>query len=480
MRTKNKFLAAALAGTMMLLGACGGGGQSAQSQKSEPVSLTLWHYYNGAQQQSFDRLVTEFNEGEGREQGIYVDASSQGSVTDLQQSVLDAAEGKVGAPKLPSIFAAYADTAYAVDQLGLTADLAPYFTSDELAEYVDGYIAEGRFAGDDSLKIFPVAKSTEILMLNKTDWDSFAEETGADASQLSTIEGVTALAQQYYEWTDAKTPEPNDGMSFFGRDAMANYFLVGARQLGMEIFEQRGGETVLNFDKAVVRRLWDNFYVPFLKGYFGGTGRFRSDDVKVGKLLCFVGSSSGAAFFPDAVIMSDDEQRPIEVEILPAPIFADGEAVAVQQGAGMVVTSADENTERAAATFLKWFTEETRNSAFSIESGYLPVKKKANDMEFIRTSVQVDSKKIESIVSVGIETVNASELYTPRAFANGTQARAVLENSMTDAAKADRAVVQQQLQAGQTLDAATAPYLTDAYFDAWYESTEQALRKLIV
>lgn len=38
---------------------------------SNPVSLTVWHYYNGAQQSAFDELVSEFNATVGKEKGIY-------------------------------------------------------------------------------------------------------------------------------------------------------------------------------------------------------------------------------------------------------------------------------------------------------------------------------------------------------------------------------------------------------------------------
>ena len=79
---------------------------------------------------------------------------------------------------------------------------------------------------DNALKIFPTAKSTEVFMLNRTDWDTFAAATGADIGKLSTIEGVTATAKAYYEWTDSLTPEvKDDGKAFFGRDAVANYFI---------------------------------------------------------------------------------------------------------------------------------------------------------------------------------------------------------------------------------------------------------------
>ena len=83
---------------------------------------------------------------------------------------------------------------------------------------------------------------------------------------------------------------------------MANYMIVGAKQLGCEIFEVHNGKMTLHFDHDVVRKLWDNYYVPLVKGYFAANGRFRSDDVKTGALLGCVGSCASATFFPKQVM----------------------------------------------------------------------------------------------------------------------------------------------------------------------------------
>ena len=102
--------------------------------------------------------------------------------------------GKVGAQEVPDIFSAYADTAYAVDSLGRVADLGPYLTEKDRKEYIESYLSEGDFRGDGSVKIFPVAKATELLVVNDTDWRAFAEATGTSADEFATIEGVTAMA----------------------------------------------------------------------------------------------------------------------------------------------------------------------------------------------------------------------------------------------------------------------------------------------
>lgn len=104
---------------------------------------------------------------------------------------------------------------------------------------------------------------------------------------------------------------------------MANYFIIGARELGTEIFSVKDGQPALNFDKDVIRKLWDNYYVPFINGYFASSGKFRSDDIKTGNILAFVGSSAGATFFPDQVTLDDENTYPIEMQAFECPRFND-------------------------------------------------------------------------------------------------------------------------------------------------------------
>lgn len=460
-----------LAVSMMLAG-CGGAGGKSPLDAKKPVTIEVWNYYNGDQLTAFDSLVKEFNESVGKEKGIIVNSSSQGSVNDLETNVLAAIRGEVGAAEVPNIFMAYADTAYAADQMGGIVDLKQYLTEEEIAAYIDSYMKEGDFDGSGEIKIFPMAKSTEVLVLNKTDWDVFAAATGARYEDLADMEGLVKTAQSYYEWTDARTPEINgDGRALFGRDAMANYMLIGGMQLGTEIFQVSDGRMTLDFNKETVRKLWDNYYVPFVKGYFAASGRFRSDDIKTGNIIAFVGSSSGASFFPDTVSRSDQESYPIEMEVLACPGFAGGEAYAVQQGAGMVVTKGSEAEIYASVEFLKWFTADEQNILFSVQSGYLPVTRTANNKDAILGSGAQISQKMERTLPVAVDTVNRNRTYTTKAFEEGTKARNVLEYAMSDLAAQDRLVVAERLAAGQSLEEAAAEFCTDAYFDAWYEET---------
>lgn len=470
-----KKLIACLTGAALLAGTltgCAVGG----TKSSEPVTLTLWTYYSGEQLDAFNALIDTFNDTVGKEKGITVESSTQGSVNELETNVMDAAEEKVGASDMPNIFSAYADTAYKLDEMGDVVDLSDYLTDEEKEAYIDAYLKEGDFSGDGSIKIFPVAKSTELLFLNKTDWQKFADATGASESDLETVEGLVETAEKYYNWTDEQTEEPDDGKALFGRDAMANYMLVGARQLGGNLFEVENGKMKLNFDKEIVRKLWDNYYVPYVKGYFAASGRFRSDDIKTGNILAYTGSTSSATFFPKQVMTSETESHDIELEVLPAPQFADGEKWAVQQGAGMVVTKGSEEEIKASVEFLKWFTEPENNTGFSIGSGYMPVTKEATDMVEIRKSGTGLSESMDAVLTEAVETINNNELYTTPSFRGAQDSRSVLEYAMSDLADSDRQTVEERISEGQSMEEATAEFVSDDYFDSWYEETLEKLQ----
>ncbi len=478
---KKKVCGVLFLAVMGVLSGCGN--EKNPLNPDDPVSLTIWHYYNGTQQAAFDTLIEEFNNTVGNKRGIFVQSYSQGSVSDLEAAVRDSINEKVGASEMPDMFSAYSDTAYELEQKGALANLSEYLDESALDRYIPSYIDEGCIAEDGSLRIFPVAKSTEIMMMNKTDWEPFAEATGASLANLKTIEGVADTAAAYYEWTDSLTPDvPNDGKAFYGRDAMANYFIIGMKQLGVEIFEADKGRVTFNLPEDSIRRIWENYYVPTVKGYFGAYGSFRSDDVKTGELIAYTGSTTSAIYFPSRV-EDESESYDIEYTIMAAPIFDGGEQYAVQQGAGMVVTKSDKKHEYAAVEFLKWFTEPENNLRFSCVSGYMPVLEDANTTEVLdkviaEQGIEVSEKTYDCITYV-FDNMKDGKYYTNKSFQNGSAARKVLEYHLFDKAAADRQEVVQALSEGMSLEEASAPYTTEEAFQEWYVDFCAALNDMM-
>lgn len=461
---------------LILITGCRNENQST-SQKDHPTTIKIWHYYNGAQQDEFNKLIEKFNKTTGEEKGIVVQGTSHGTIADLEKNILDSVHGKAGAEEIPNIFAAYGDTAYKLDQLGYVVDLSQYFTKKELSKYIDSYIEEGRFSGKNTLKIFPVAKSIEVMVLNWTDWSKFSKATGVTTEDLSTVEGVTETAKKYYEWTDGQTKTPNDGKAFFGRDAFANYMLAGSKQLGKDIFRREGKKMIVDFDQKIAKKLWDNYYVPYVKGYFSSAGKFRSDDMKIGNILACVSSSSSVTYFPKQVMVDDNKSYPIKRRVFEAPKFKDGKNYQVQQGAGMLILKSNKKEQQASAEFLKWFTKNQQNISFSTASGYLPVTKSANNMKEIEKVRKVDGL-VKQTLKASFQTISQNYMYTQPPFQNGLSARNVLETTMVDWAKKDRKIVQKNLESGMTLEQAARQFCTDEYFEKWYEDTKSQLKML--
>ena len=71
-----------------MLGGCAKRKNHGLDPKS-PTTITIWHYYNGVQQENFDNLLMTFNETVGREMGIAAEARSKNSINDLAEYTSD-------------------------------------------------------------------------------------------------------------------------------------------------------------------------------------------------------------------------------------------------------------------------------------------------------------------------------------------------------------------------------------------------------
>ena len=178
--------------------------------------------------------------------------------------------------------------------------------------------------------------------------------------------------------------------------------------------------------------------------------------------------------------LDDENTYPIEMQAFECPRFKDGEKYSVQQGAGMVVMEKENKAEiEASVEFLKWFTDTDRNIQFAVTSGYLPVKKEANDKELIKKNIDSTDSSVIQVLEASLTQIEETSLYTTRAFENGTDARNVLEYSLSDKAAADRAEVEAAISAGSSREEAVSKYNTDDNFESWYEETLASLEKLV-
>ncbi len=430
---------------------------------TKPVTIIVWHYYNGHIKDKFDSLVAEFNETVGVEKGIVVDAKSLGDVQQLADAVFDAANKTIGSQPLPDIFMTYADNAIRVNQVAELVNLEELFTEEELGRYRGEFLEEGRFGKDQKLRIVPIAKSTENLFVNKTFWNDFAKTADVDVEQLRTWEGLLDVAQLYYQQT---------GKAFLGIDANANYMLVASRQLGNEMYIYEGDRAKFNLTEEVARKIWQYYYVPYIKGYYQKIGRFSSDDAKTGSVLAYTGSTSGASYFPIEVTVHQNEIYQIEPMTLPYPYFKAGNLSAIQQGAGMCITRSDKAHELAASIFLKWLTEPEQNIEFAVSTGYFPVMNEALDKELLEEQIKksdVSNKVINSMIKSAMSMFDTYTLYSSKPFEGSYDMRVLLENHLFNKVQRDLEVLEKRVLEGEDREAVIDTLTSESQFNQWHQ-----------
>ena len=388
----------AVLAALLMLTACG------KSRKA-PITLTVWHVYGSQTDSPLNDLIDEFNHTVGAEKGIQLQVTVVSNTNNIHNAVLRAANGEPGAAELPDLFISYPKTVLAMPDPGILVDFRDYFTGEELSAYIPAFLEEGEI--DGRLVVFPVAKSTEILFVNKTLFDRYAAGTGATLEQLDTWEGLFEMAKQYHEWSDAQTPDtPGDGKAFFVHDYHFNYFQVGVEALGGDFFD--GNRIVWD---GAFEQAWEPYADAAIRGGVWLQEGYATEPLRTGEIIASVASSASILYYEDIVTYPDNRSEPIEVIARPVPCFEDGGRLVMQRGAGFCAVKSTPERERAAAEFLKWLTEPENNVRFVTSVGYMPVTEAAFDL-LPEAIEKLTDPKYRSLYEAFVETQNSYEFCT--------------------------------------------------------------------
>ena len=429
-----KYISVFIIVVLLFLPISAGCDNSIKLNPKKPVTLTLWHNYGGQLKETMDNMVDEFNDTVGAEKGIIINVTSISGSATLHEKLTMAANGDPGAPSLPDITTAYPKTALILAQKGMLADLNEQFSPQELSAYIPEFLEEGRLEGEH-LYVFPTAKSTEVLFLNKTLFDRFAEDTGAKIEDLGTFEGIIRTAALYYDWTDTQTPNiANDGKMFFMPDSLFNFTLIGYKQMGAE-FIKNG---VTNFTSSEYPRVWECYYKPAVFGQVAIHDGYATDLAKTGDIICSIGSTAGVSFFSPTVTYADNTSEPIELDILPYPVFEGGKKAAIQRGAGMSVIKSSKEKEYAAAIFLKWFTNPDNNLHFVSSTGYLPVTEEAFGEIMSQEIKNISDERIKKLLQTSRIMQKEYEFYIPPLFEDIDELQKQYESQLKETATQSR------------------------------------------
>lgn len=437
----------------------------------KPVVVTFWHSYNNFAKSVIDEMILEFNDTIGSEKGIIIDAYGYGEQKKLEEALYNSANKVMGAEVMPDMFISYPDNARRIDEYAPLVDLTRYFSEEELGAYRTEFLEEGIFGEGEPPRMIPVAKSTEFVFVNATDWKKFASENGRSGSEeeleatFSSWERIVEAAQQYYQWSGGKP--------MLGINLNNDIMYVTASQLGEAPFEFAGGKISFRYGRDTAKKIWDTCYVPHIKGWFESVF-YNQDAIKSGRLIAYIGSSAGSGYFPSNVTIDAKNCYPIDCSVVSYPAFNETKRYMAQRGANIAIVKSDEVREYAAAEFVKWFTSEEQSIKFAVSTGYIPVTNKAlesKDKIYERISVGEDNKEaLNKSVATALRAVETREFVAKRPFKNSYEINSVFNNSIFKKIESDLKEKNRRISNGESEQDVIQQLCGEENFDVWYNS----------
>ena len=393
---KHRKILSALCGICLMISISG----CSIGKSREPIQLTLWHVYGEQVASPINELIDEFNSTVGQKEGIQITVTSVSNSNKIHEGVLAAVNHEPGAPELPDIFNCYPKTVSAMQDSDMLVDYRDYFSDEELKGYIKEFLDEGTF--DERLLIFPVAKSTELLFINKTLFDRFAKETGAKLDDLATWEGLYKAASLYAEWSGGK--------AFLANDYPFHYFQVGVQALGEDFFRDEQFSFCQSYKTA-----WDLLAPAAIKGGVWLGEGYATEALRTGDAIATIASSASVLYYKNIVTYEDNTSEEIEIISMPYPSFEKGQKMVMQRGSGFCTVKSTPEREKAACTFIKWLTEPEQNTKFVTSLGYVPVCYEAYDKYLIKETEQIEDPKYKDLYKT-IQDINPNYefVYPPR------------------------------------------------------------------
>lgn len=352
--------------TLTLLGLVSGCADQSALDSNEPVTLTMWHVYGEQADSPMNRLVEEFNQTVGKERGIIINVTLMSSTAQIGEKLLDAQAQTPGVPAMPDLFFCHNNNA---EELGAEnlLDWKSLFSDEELSSYVPEFLADGMVG--DTLCVFPVSKSTQLLFVAGTQFDRFAADTGVSYEDLATWDGFFDVAAKYYEWSGGK---PFCALDYLIRAVELNAMEHGGR----EFYTSDGW---YDFNNQSLHDSWMELAESYAQGHIIVSDLYSNTQVMTGEVAAGIGSTASILYYNDTVTYPDNTSEPMDLQILPMPKASGSELLITQAGVGLCVSKTTDQKAEAAGIFARWLTDPSRNLEFCVGSGYMPVTHKAFD-----------------------------------------------------------------------------------------------------
>lgn len=395
--------------SVSMLAGCSSNGGTAKGEDGkvkelkEPVTIEMWHYMTGKQSDVLNEIVTEFNKTNGK--GITVKEVPQGSIQDLNKKVIAASQSNT----LPAIINVYPDVATGLIDQNKIVDLSTYINDTDIGmkddlknDFIPSFIEELQQWDKNKIYGIPMTKSTEVVYVNKNK----LEQLGYKVDDLKnlTVEKLVEISKKSKEQL---------GIPGFGFDSLSNAFISTLKSDGRDFVDL---ESKIDIDNAWVKDFMEKYKQDYQNGYFrvAGEDKFLSGPFSNGNLLMYQGSTAGYSHIKT--------NGAFDVAVVEVPVFQGKDKAVIQQGASLFATAdVSPEAQYAAYEFMKFATNKENTAKFATATGYLPVRKSANDTDAVK-KILADKTNLYANVYETAQKALEYSYYTP-AINNAQSAR---------------------------------------------------------
>jgi multiple sugar transport system substrate-binding protein len=436
--TKSARILAALALSAMALlllplalSSCSSGQAEVPKDSEGRIIVEFWHAMGRRQGQSLTDIVDAFNKSQDKYKvvGIY-----QGNYNSLAQKLI----ASLYAGRNPAITQAYPGWVTRYHKTGYVQPVSHFAASDpewvknDLPDFYPVMIEESTFpnpdGSGDQIVTLPFNKSVYVLYINQTLMESVGwtepPKTWAEFRELAAA--MTKMGP---------AGEKPEVYGFASRPYIEDY-TVQLMSSGLVLMDEKTGKVLVDSPESIES-------LAFLKELVAGKGERQVGYVETDYLSNVFGSgkigmyiSSTASFtYNDTSVGTKFIWRAYEV---PMKDEKTAGKTLMQGTAVCIFNNVDEEVQQGAWEFMKFLTSPEMTARWSQETGYMPVRRSANEVPELKAHIERDISFANSIKTLEHATYEPRVVYWESI--RQVMSRAV-ESVLLDRAKAEDAMM---------------------------------------
>lgn len=349
-----------------MLAGCNGTGKEVDTAstkvKDGKIPITVWYSGGKTAVGIFDSIMEDFNEYSDKYE---VNGVTQGDYDETYEKLQAAIAGN----NAPDVVLLDADKTHNLQNKELLECLDLFIEKDmtfHKEDFIDVFYNQGVNEGGDTFAV-PIYGTTQVMYYNI---DAF-KKANVNANEIKTWQDLAEVARKI-------TVKEGDKVSFYGWEPMysEDNLMDIAFSNGGSVFSEDGKTVTIN-EKAWVEA-WDSVRTwiheeEIMRIHFGGQGwqywYDTMDDVLQDRAGGYTGSSGDQADLDFTKVAAMEQ-----------PGFGENPSAPVARALQLVMPKNENEQEKQGGyEFMKFFTEAKNQATWSMQTGYVPVRKSTQE-----------------------------------------------------------------------------------------------------